>query len=93
MFDKMKQMMAFKQQAEALKKQLDETTVEINDVNGIRIVISGSQHFQSVEIDDGLLGPEKKTRLEAELLRAFNAAIKKSQTVASQKMAAVMPRF
>jgi uncharacterized protein (UPF0332 family) len=32
-----------------------------------------------------------KSRFEADLLRSINAAIKKSQNVAAQKMASVMP--
>jgi DNA-binding YbaB/EbfC family protein len=91
MFDKMKDLMEMKKQADRIKKELDAITVEVNDVQGIKISVTGSQNFRSVEIDAGLLKPENKSRLENDLLRSINAAIKKSQTTAAQKMATVMP--
>ena len=91
MFDKMKQLMEFKKQADRIKKELDTITVEVNEVRGIKIVISGSQDFRSLEIDAALLSPDKKKDLERDLLRSVNAAVKKSQQEAAQKMAAVMP--
>lgn len=91
MFDKMKQMMEFKKQADRIKKELDAVKVDVNEVRGIKLVVSGSQEFQSLEIDTTLLSQERKADLERELLRSFNAAVKKSQQVAAQKMAAVMP--
>ena len=93
MLDKMKQLMEMKKQADQIKRELDQITLEVNEVKGIRIVISGSQDFRSVEIDEGLLGAENKNRLQADLLKSINAAIKKSQTAGAQKMAALMPGF
>ncbi len=91
MFDKMKQLMELKKQADQIKRELDAALVDIQEVNGIKISITGSQNFRSIEIDGPLLAPENKGRLEADLLRSMNAAIKKSQTVAAQKMKDVMP--
>ncbi len=91
MVDKMKQMMEIKKQADRIKKELDAVSVDVQEARGIKLVVSGSQEFRSVEIDAGLLAPERKAELERELLRSLNAAIKKSQQVAAQKMAAVMP--
>ena len=93
MFDKMKQLMEMKKQAEVIKRELDAATVEVEDVRGIKIVITGSQNFRSLEIDEGLLTGANKGRLEADLLRSLNTAIKKSQGVAAKKMASVMPGF
>jgi len=91
MFDKMKQLMEFKSQAEKIKKDLEREVVEVEEVHGIRIQISGVQSFQSIDIDESLLGREGKQDLENNLLRSMNAAIKKSQNVAASKMASVMP--
>lgn len=91
MFDKMKQLMELKKQADQIKRELDAALVDVQEVNGIKISITGSQNFRSIEIDGPLLAPENKERLEADLLRSMNAAIKKSQTVAAQKMKDVMP--
>ena len=91
MFDKMKQLMEVKKQAERIKKELDAEVVEINDAKGIKIAISGSQNFRSVQIDADLIRAENKDSLERDLLRSMNAAIKRSQEITAKKMSAVMP--
>ncbi len=91
MFDKMKQMMEMKKQADRIKKDLDAVSVDVADIRGIKIVISGAQEFRSIEIDDNLLGIDNKKRFEADLLKSLNTAIKKAQQVAAQKMMAAMP--
>ena len=91
MFDKMKELMEMKKQADQIKRELDQITVEVNEVKGIKIVISGSQDFRSVEIDEGLLTAGNKNRLQADLLKSINTAVKKSQAAGAQKMAAFMP--
>lgn len=91
MLDKFKQLMEMKKQADKIKKELEAVTVEVSEVNGIKMVLTGVQTFRSVEIDESLLTPANKSRFEADLLRSINAAIKKSQNVAAQKMASVMP--
>jgi DNA-binding YbaB/EbfC family protein len=93
MFDKLNNLMEMKKQAERIKKELDNTMVEVNAVNGIKIVVNGVQNFQSLEIDENLVSKGNKQRLEADLLRCVNEAIKKSQELATQKMKAVMPGF
>ena len=87
MLDKVKQLMEMKKQAEELRRQLDASRVEVTDVPGIKIVISGSQNFQSIDISDELL--DNKARVKGELLRSMNAAIKRSQDLAAQKMKAM----
>lgn len=91
MFDKMKELMEMKKQADRIRKELDAATVEVNDVRGVKIVVSGSQNFRSLQIDEALVNAKEKNRLEADLLRSVNAAIKRSQELAAQKMKAVMP--
>jgi len=91
MLDKMKQLMELKKQADQIKRELDGLTVEVNDVRGIKLVVSGAQEFRSVEIAADRLGMDKKFELERDLLRSLNLAMKKAQQVAAQKMAVVMP--
>jgi DNA-binding YbaB/EbfC family protein len=93
MFDQMKQMMEMKKQADRIKKELDALIVDINEVDGIDIQVTGSQSFRSIVIDEQLLKSENKERLERDILRSLNAAIKKSQSMAAQKMAASMPKI
>ena len=91
MLDKMKQIMEMKKQADQIKRELDQITVEVNEVKGIKIVVTGSQDFRSLEIDESLLTAGNKSKAEADILKSINAAIKKSQATAAQKMAALMP--
>ena len=93
MFNKMKDLMEMKKQADRIKKELDSSIVEVNTVNGVRIVVNGSQNFQSVEIDDALVHVDRKKQLEENVLRSINDAIKKSQNLAAQKMKVIMPGF
>lgn len=89
MLDKIKQLMEVKKQAEQMKRELGSSTIKVDEGRGIRIAISGLQNFQSIEIDESLLGVENKRNIESELLRSINAAIRKSQETATDKMKAV----
>jgi len=91
MFDKMKQLMEMKKQADAIKRELEGASVDFAEINGIKITINGAQHIQSIELDVGLLKGENQDKLEGDLLQSVNGAIKKSQILAAQKMKNVMP--
>ena len=91
MFDKMKQLMEMKRQADSIKKELESTFVEVEEINGLRIRISGAQKFKGIEFADKFIESRDKARLEKDVLRCLNAAIKKSQNVAAEKMKSVMP--
>lgn len=91
MFDKMKQVMEMKRQADQLKKELDAAHVTVDEVRGITITINGSQKFKSIEIDGAKISAENKTSLESDILKAVNAAIRQSQNVAAEKMKKLMP--
>lgn len=91
MFDKVKQLMEMKKQADQIKKDLEAVIVSSDEVRGIKVTINGAQHIQSIEIEDYLLKAENKKRLEQDLARSFNAAVAKSQKVAASKMKDLMP--
>lgn len=86
MFDKVKEMMELKKKADQLKKELEATVIEVNEARGIKLVINGAQIVQSVDIDEGLLIPANKNRLQMDLLKSFNNGVKKSQQAAANKM-------
>lgn len=92
MLDKVKQMMELKKQADQLKKELEGIRIEVTEVRGIKLVINGAQIVQSVEIDESLLSPANKNRIQMDLLRSLNTAVKKSQQQAANKMKS-MPGF
>ncbi len=86
MFDQMKKLMELKTQADKLKKELEKIVIEYNDVRGIKIKLNGAQMFQSIELDDSWLDPKQKSRLQMEMIKAINMAIKKSQKEAAIQM-------
>ena len=91
MFGKMKDLMEMKRQADRLKRELDSLLTESQSVPGVKITINGSQNFKSIDIDENLLRPENKLRLQNDLLRSVNAAIKESQQLAAHKMKDILP--
>lgn len=93
MFDKMRQLTEMKKQADRIKKELDSVMVEVEEVPGIKIVMTGTQDFRSFEINESLLRAENKTQLEKDLLQSMNAAVKKTQSVAAQRIASMGPGF
>lgn len=86
MLDKVKQMMELKKQADQLKKELEAIKLEVTEARGIKVVINGAQIVQSIEIDESLLSPASKNRIQMDLLRSINTAVKKSQQQAANKM-------
>lgn len=93
MFGKMKELMEMKKQADKIKKELDASKIDVSVVHGITLEVNGSQSFSSISIDEAMLDPNKKKKLESDLLKSLNAAINKSQQMAAEKMKAVMPSF
>jgi nucleoid-associated protein EbfC len=86
MFDKVKELMELKKKADQLKKELEATTIEINEARGIKMVMNGAQIVQSIEIDESMLAPGMKNRIQMDLLKSFNNGVKKSQQAAAAKM-------
>jgi DNA-binding protein YbaB len=86
MFDKVKELMELKKKADQLKKELEATIIEINETRGIKLVMNGAQIVQSIDIDQGLLSPANKNRIQMDLLKSFNNGVKKSQQAAAAKM-------
>ena len=64
MLDKIKQLMEMKKQAEQIKQELDRTIIDVQQIEGIRISISGSQKIQNITIDDERLKSKDKKQIE-----------------------------
>jgi len=79
MFDKLKQLGEIKKmrdEALRIQKELAAEKVEVEE-NGIRIVISGDQKIQELEIEG---------ENQSHLIEILNKAIKRSQEVAAKKV-------
>ena len=92
MFDQVKKMMEMKKQADILKKELEATIIEVQETSGIKVVVNGAQIFQSIDIEEGLLNAGNKNRIQMDLLKNMNTAVKRSQQAAANKMKS-MPGF
>ena len=92
MFDQVKKVMEMKKQADLLKKELEATIIEVQETRGIKVVINGAQIFQSIDIEEGLLSTGNKNRIQMDLLKNMNTAVKRSQQAAANKMKS-MPGF
>jgi DNA-binding protein YbaB len=86
MFDQVKKLMEMKKQADVLKKELEATILEVQETRGIKVVINGAQIFQSIDIEEGLLSAGNKNRIQMDLLKNMNTAVKRSQQAAANKM-------
>ena len=92
MLDQAKKLWEMKKQADILKKELESTIIEVQETRGIKVVVNGAQIFQSIDIEEGLLNAGNKNRIQMDLLKAMNTAVKRSQQAAANKMKS-MPGF
>lgn len=74
--DKLKQLKQMRDQALAFKRELSQEKIEVEE-KGVKVVISGDQKIQTLEIDG-----EQNSRI----LEVINKAIKKSQEIAAKKL-------
>lgn len=87
MFDKAKNLYKLQKQAREIKGQLKNTHIEAEQ-EGVTVVINGEQEVMSILISDEAL--INKKRLEENILKCFNKAIKKSQQIGAELMKGVM---
>jgi DNA-binding YbaB/EbfC family protein len=83
----MSQVQEMQDQMATQQAALANETVSVTAGGGaIRIVITGHQRVQSIELDPELLDPEEVEMLQDLLVAAINSAIEQSQALAAQKM-------
>lgn len=92
-FSKARDMYSLQKQAKTAKKELKNIHIEA-EVEGITVTSTGEQEFIALQIADSVWDDLKtkeygKKRLEENLLKALNKAMKKAQEIASTKMKGV----
>ncbi len=87
MLDKAKDLYKLQKQARQIKKQLKNTHIEAEH-EGVTVTINGEQEVVKVEIADHAL--ENKSKMQDNLVKALNKAIKKSQQIGADMMKDVM---
>jgi DNA-binding protein YbaB len=86
MLDQVKKLMEMKKQADLFKKEMEAVKIEVQETRGIKLVVNGMMGFQSIEIDESLLNAGNKNRIQMDLLRSLNTAVKRSQQAMHTKM-------
>lgn len=80
MFEQLKQINELRKQAQQIKHEMEQITVEVTE-GEVRIVMRGDQQVERVEVE----GAER-----GDLKNAFNKAVKESQKKVSQKLSGMM---
>lgn len=83
----MRQLQEMQEQMVAEQEALGNETVEVSVGGGaIKIVMTGHQKLQSVEIQPELLDPEESDMLSDLIIAAVNEAVDQSQALAQERM-------
>lgn len=86
----MAQMQKMQADMEVAQTELETETVEVSVGGGaIKVVVTGHQRFQSIEINPDVVDVEDEewvADLQDLLLAAMNQAVEQSQTMAAEKM-------
>ncbi|MFH1284448.1 MAG: YbaB/EbfC family nucleoid-associated protein [Candidatus Peregrinibacteria bacterium] len=87
MFDKAKDLYKLQKQARQIKKQLKNTHVE-SESEGVTVILNGEQEIVQIKISDEAM--TDKGKLEKNLEKCFNKAVKKSQQIGAELMKDIM---
>jgi DNA-binding YbaB/EbfC family protein len=86
MFDKMKSLLEMQKKMQDMKRELDNTTFEVESPDGlVRVMMNGSQEVKEISLKGDIQTIEKNL-LEKAVKNAYNIAIKRSHDIAAQKM-------
>jgi DNA-binding protein YbaB len=80
-------MYQLQKQAKEIKKKLQNTHIEA-EVEGVTVTVDGQQEIISVNISDEAY--ENKKKVESNMVKALNKAIKRSQQYGADQMKDVM---
>jgi len=85
--DQAKDLYKLQKQAKEIKKELKKIHIEA-EADGVVVICNGEQEFMEAKIPEALSGD--LNRISKGFIEAANKAIKKSQTIAAEKMKDVM---
>ncbi len=87
MFNKLKQFRDMRTQAKDLQSKLAQESVTVNSAGGkIVLTMDGNLTMTALAIDDELMAPDKKEKLQSAIKDAHGDAIKKIQRIMATKM-------
>ncbi len=87
MFQKLKQFKDIRDQAKQLQDMLGKESVNVTSAGGkISLTMDGNLALTALVIDDELLAPDKKEKLQSGIKEAHSDALKKMQRIMAMKM-------
>ncbi len=87
MFNKLKQFKDLRDQAKTMQSALADETVTVKAAgDAIVLTMDGNLNLTGLAIDDSLLSPDKKNKLQEGIKDAHKDALKKMQRVMAMKM-------
>lgn len=85
MFDKLKNLNGIREQGKKLQAMLEEEKITVEE-SGIKLTMSGKFDIIEISIDEELLAPENKEKLENLIKNAHKNALSKIQRQVAWKM-------
>ncbi len=87
MFDKMKQLMDMQRKAKDMKRDLENSIIDVEKLGGkIKMSFTGDNVLKSINIESELLIEDKKTILENAIRECINEASAKIKALMLDKM-------
>ena len=87
MFQKLKQFKDIRDQAKNLQDMLSKESVNVTSGGGkISLTLDGNLTMTALIIDNELLSPDKKEKLQSGIKEAHSEALKKMQRIMAMKM-------
>ena len=85
MLNKLKQFKDIREQAKTLQNTLSQESVTVKE-GGVTLVMDGNLSVKTLEIAEDMLTPAKKEKLQKEIIKAYEEAMKKMQRIMAMKM-------
>lgn len=87
MFNKLKQIKDLKKQAKEMQNSLSQETITCEGEGGkVKVTVDGNNKIKNISIDDQLLSPEYKEKLENSLSKTINKATEDVQKIMARKV-------
>lgn len=87
MFQKLKQYKDLRDSSKQAQSVLSQETIHADAAGGkVAVVMDGNQKIISIDIDESLLSPENKKKIEAGVKEAIESAISKLQRIMLKKI-------
>ncbi len=87
MFNKLKQLKDLRDQAKQLQNTLSKESVTVSSLGGkVSMTLDGNLAMTAIFIEDELLAPDKKDRLQSGIKEAHAEGLKKIQRIMAMKM-------